>query len=72
MFINKGIIYRESFVRIFTDLYANRIKMAAKCVFLLFPHISEFVVELADNDTRAKVGSGRMKVMRLTRSQAFS
>ena len=72
MFINKGIIYRESFVRIFTDLYANRIKMAAKCVFLLFPHISEFVVDLADNDTRAKVGSGRMKVMRLTRSQAFS
>ncbi len=71
MFIDKGTLYRESFVKIFNDLYANRIKMAAKCVFLLFPHISEFVVELADNDTRAKVGSGKISVFSLIRRQAF-
>lgn len=71
MFIDKSTLYRESFVKLFTDLFANRIKMAAKCVFLLYPHISEFVVELADNDTRAKVGSGKIAVLSLIRRQAF-
>lgn len=72
MFISKGTLYRESFSKLFTDIYKNRIELAAKCVFLLFPHISEFVVELSDNDTRAKVGSGKMTVMTLTRKQVFS
>lgn len=69
MFIKKGTLYRESFAKLFSDLYMNRMRLAAKCVFLLFPHISEFVVELSDNDTRAKVGSGRMSVLTLTRRQ---
>lgn len=72
MFISKGTLYRESFVKLFSDIYKNRMYLAAKCVFLLFPHISEFMVELADNDTRAKVGSGKITVLKLTRKQVFS
>lgn len=71
MFIGKGTLYRESFVKLFSDIYKNRMHLAAKCVFLLFPHISEFVVELSDNDTRSKVGSGKMTVLKLTRRQVF-
>ena len=69
MFLDKGTLYRESFVKLFNDLYKNRMHLAAKCVFLLFPHISEFVVELADNDTRYKVGSGKITVLKLSRRQ---
>ena len=69
VFIRKGTLYRESFAKLFNDIYGNRVRMAAKCVFLLFPHISEFAVELSDNDTRAKVGSGKMTVITLTRKE---
>lgn len=62
IFLKKGVIYRESFVRLFTEVYQHRIALAAECIFLLFPFIGEFRVELADNDTRAKVGSGKMVV----------
>lgn len=71
LFKNKGIIYRESFVQLFNKLYKDRINMAAKCVFLLFPYVNEFRVELADNDTRAKVGSGKMTVCTIRRSAFF-
>jgi hypothetical protein len=71
LFINKGTLYRESFVTLFNDIYKNRMHLAAKCVFLLFPHINEFVVELSDNDTRFKVGSGKMVVLRLSRRDVF-
>lgn len=69
LFKNKGIIYRESFVTLFNKLYENRMKMAAKCVFLLFPYINEFRVELSDNDTRKKVGSAKMTIYRVGRKQ---
>lgn len=71
VFVSKGTLYRESFVKLFSDIYKNRMYLAAKCVFLLFDHINEFVVELADNDTRAKVGSGKMTVLKLTRKQVL-
>ncbi|MCB9813517.1 MAG: hypothetical protein H6772_03865 [Pseudomonadales bacterium] len=71
VFIKKGIVYRESFVKLFNEIYIHRMKMAAKCVFLLFPHINEFRVELSDNDTRAKVGSAKMTVFVIRRKQLF-
>lgn len=70
-FLIQGKVYRESFVEKFTDIYANRIALAAKCIFLLFPFVSEFEVELVDNDTRAKVGSGRVTVSKITRKSVF-
>lgn len=69
LFVGQGKVYRESFVELFNDIYANRIELAAKCVFLLFPFVSEFEVELVDNDTRAKVGSGRVRVAKFLRKQ---
>jgi hypothetical protein len=71
VFLQEGIIYRESFVKLFNKHYINRMRLAAKCVFLLFPYINEFRVELADNDTRAKVGSGKMTVFKIRRNQMF-
>ena len=62
LFLRQGIIYRESFIKLFNEIYGDRMNMAAECVFLLFPFITEFRVELVDNDTRAKVGSGKMVV----------
>lgn len=71
VFKRQGIIYRESFVKLFNDIYINRMKMAAKCIFLLFPYINEFKVELSDNDTRSKVGSGKMSVFKIRRNQVL-
>jgi hypothetical protein len=69
-FLNKGTIYRDSFISHFNEVYADRIKLAAQCVFLLFPYLSHFTVVLTDNDTRAKVGSGQMIVKKIGR-EAF-
>jgi hypothetical protein len=62
MFLSQGIIYRESFARQFREIYHARMEMAAECVFLLFPYVDRFVVQLTDNDTRRKVGSGMLEV----------
>ncbi len=62
MFISKGTMYRESFVTQFSEIYKDRIKLAARSVFLLFPYLNSFKVVLTDNDTRAKVGSGQVTV----------
>ncbi|MCA9369724.1 MAG: hypothetical protein H6774_02280 [Pseudomonadales bacterium] len=61
-FLKKGTIYRESFAKLFSDVYGDRMSMAAESAFLLFPYINTFKVRLVDNDTRQKVGSGEMVV----------
>ena len=67
LFVDQGKMYRDSFAEIFNDIYGDRMKLAAKSVFLLFPFVHTFRVELADNDTRLKVGSGRMTVFQMHR-----
>jgi hypothetical protein len=67
LLIRSGQLYRSSFIEHFRRLYADRIKLAAKCIFLLFPFVNEFVVTLTDNDTRSKVGSSRVVVEKLSR-----
>lgn len=67
MFISKGTMYRESFSELFNQIYIDRIKLAARSIFLLFPFVHTFKVELTDNDTRLKVGSGNMTVFKLHR-----
>ncbi|MBP7768447.1 hypothetical protein KA082_01260 [Candidatus Woesebacteria bacterium] len=60
--LGEGVRYRDTFTQLFSDLYKDRMEMAAESVFLLFPYVQKFRVELVDNDTRAKVGSGRRLV----------
>lgn len=67
LFIQKGVRYRESFTQLFNEIYGDRMKLAAASIFLLYPFIKKFKVELSDNDTRAKVGSGSMKVWEVSR-----
>lgn len=62
LFIQKGVRYRDSFATMFNEIYGDRMKLAAKSIFLLYPFVKKFRVELSDNDTRAKVGSGAMTV----------
>lgn len=69
MFRSQGMIYRESFAKLFMNIYGNRVKMAAKCVFLMFPHVNEFRIELMDNDTSYKVGSGKKLVYSVYRGR---
>ncbi len=69
VFRQRGVRYRESFVQLFNDVYINRMKLAAKSAFLLFPHINEFRVELSDNDTKARVGSAKLEVFKIRRKQ---
>ncbi len=66
VFLNRGVMYRESFAQLFRELYADRMRMAAKCAFMLFPYLDKFVVKLVDNDTRNKVGSGELVVWEST------
>ena len=67
VFLNKGRIYRDSFSELFNTVYGDRMKLAARSVFLLFPFVHTFRVALADNDTRLKVGSGAATVFTLHR-----
>lgn len=60
--VNRGVRYRESFARLFRDIYGDRMRMAAKCAQMLFPYLDKFTVKLVDNDTRNKVGSGELQV----------
>lgn len=62
MFLKEGVRYRDSFAKIFQEIYGDRMQMAAESAFLLFPYIEKFQVRLVDNDTREKVGSGEMIV----------
>jgi hypothetical protein len=57
--LGEGVRYRDTFAKLFTELYKDRMEMAAESVFLLFPYLQKFRVELVDNDTRSKVGSGK-------------
>lgn len=57
--LGEGVRYRDTFATLFTKIYQDRMKMAAESVFLLYPFVKQFTVELVDNDTRAKVGSGK-------------
>ncbi len=72
LFLSKGKMYRESFMEHFNTLYEDRMLLAARCVFLLFPYIHTFKVVLTDNDTRSKVGSSQMTVRVLSRAQVES
>ena len=56
--LGEGVRYRDTFAKLLMDLYKDRLEMAAQSVFLLFPYANKFTVELVDNDTRKKVGSG--------------
>lgn len=67
MFISDGTMYRESFSKLFNEIYIDRMKLAARSLFLLFPFVHTFKVVLTDNDTRLKVGSGSMTVFKLHR-----
>lgn len=67
MFVKKGTMYRDSFSELFNQIYIDRMKLAARSVFLLFPFVHTFRVELTDNDTRLKVGSGSMRVFTMHR-----
>lgn len=67
MFLRKGTMYRESFSELFNQVYKDRMKLAARSLFLLFPYVHTFKVALTDNDTRLKVGSGKMTVFKLHR-----
>lgn len=60
--LGEGVRYRDTFADLFVELYNDRMHMAAKSVFLLFPFVKKFRVELVDNDTRAKVGSGKQSI----------
>ncbi len=60
--LGEGVRYRDTFTKLFMEIYSDRLDMAAKSVFLLFPYINKFSVELVDNDTRKKVGSGSQVV----------
>ena len=60
--LGEGVRYRDTFATLFTALYKDRLEMAAKSVFLLFPYLQRFKVELVDNDTRSKVGSGKQVI----------
>jgi len=71
VFRQRGVRYRDHFVELFNEVYGNRMKMAAKSAFLLFPHINEFRVELSDNDTRARVGSAKLSVFKIRRNQVL-
>ncbi len=60
--LGEGVRYRDTFAKLFMDLYKDRLNMAAESVFLLFPYVGKCTVELVDNDTRKKVGSGAQVV----------
>lgn len=62
LFMKSGQRYRDTFAKLFLEIYSDRLAMAAESVFLLFPFASEFRVRLVDNDTRGKVGTGEMIV----------
>lgn len=61
-FLKKGMMYRDTFIELFTEIYINRLNMAAEAAFLLFPFVNKFEVKLTDNDVRGKVGSAQMLV----------
>lgn len=68
--LGQGVRYRDTFAALFSELYKDRLKMAAESIFLLFPFVQKFVVELVDNDTRAKVGSGKRTIWSVNRSKS--
>lgn len=63
----KGINFRDTFRQLFSATYGDRIKMAAESIFLLFSFARKFEVTLVDNDTRNKVGSGEIRILRIER-----
>jgi hypothetical protein len=67
LFMKEGQRYRDTFAKLFLEIYIDRLKMAAESVFLLFPFVQEFRVQLVDNDTRGKVGTGEMLVWQVKR-----
>jgi hypothetical protein len=71
LFVNKGVLYRDTFKEMFTQLYRDRLLMAAQSIFLLFPYLQRFEVQLSDIDTRGKVGSGDMVLWSINRSDVF-
>ena len=58
-FLGEGVRYRDTFSELLQKLYHDRLALAAESVGLLFPYIKKLRVELVDNDTRSKVGSGK-------------
>lgn len=72
MFLSKGRMYRESFIEHFNKIYEDRMILAARSIFLLFPYIHSFKVVLTDNDTRSKVGSSQLTVRVFSRAEVES
>lgn len=56
-----GKPFREIFAEMFANVYEARIRMAAMCIFLLFPKIHKFQVFLTDAE-RNGGGTGEMMV----------
>ena len=71
LFVNRGVLYRDTFKEMFSDLYIDRLHMAAQSIFLLFPYLTRFEVQLSDIDTRGKVGSGDMVLWVINRADVF-
>nr|MBP9820046.1 hypothetical protein [Candidatus Woesebacteria bacterium] len=69
LFLRRGQPYRETYMQLFKETYKDRIAMAAEAVFLLFPFVDKFHIQLSDNDTRGKVGSSLHTVVRMARSK---
>lgn len=67
LFVQKGRAYRDTFSSEFSKIYGDRMRIAAECVFLLYPFVDAFEVRLTDTDTRHKVGSGEMSVWHVAR-----
>lgn len=72
MFLSKGRMYRESFIEHFNTIYEDRMLLAARSIFLLYPYIHTFKVVLTDNDTRLKVGSSQLTVRVFSRAEVES
>lgn len=70
--LGEGVRYRETFATLFSEIYKERMQMAAHSIFLLFPFVQHFRVELVDNDTRKKVGSGKKTIWKTHRSSVDS
>jgi len=66
-FVKTGMKYREIFAEMFANVYEARIRMAAMCIFLLFPNTHKFRVFLTDAKKNGEIKSGEMLVCEVVR-----
>lgn len=68
LFKKDGIKLRDGFAQLFENVYSERVELASRAVFSLFPFVSSFEVVLTDNDTKGKVGSEESSIIRIDRN----